>query len=145
MNFQPPLPDHQNGEILGYYIGYKEKDSQSRFIYITKSIDGEFLPEVDIHNLEKFTEYTVHVQAYNQLGRGPPSPDAQVFTLEDGKSLSLFSILSIMSIFLFIFNLEQKLLNVALWSSRLIIEVHLFYLSCMNLFILYLWISMILK
>lgn len=83
ISWMPPLPDHQNGEILGYYIGYKEKDSQSRFIYITKSIDGEFLPEVDIHNLEKFTEYTVHVQAYNQLGRGPPSPDAQVFTLED--------------------------------------------------------------
>lgn len=79
------MPEHQNGDILGYYIGYKEKDSQSRFIYITKSIDGEFLPEVDIHNLEKFTEYTVHVQAYNQMGRGPPSPDAQVFTLEDGK------------------------------------------------------------
>ncbi|XP_062570430.1 cell adhesion molecule DSCAM-like isoform X2 [Saccostrea cucullata] len=83
ISWMPPLPENQNGEIQGYYIGYKERDSQSRFIYITKSIDGEFLPSVDIHNLEKFTEYTVHVQAYNQKGRGPPSPDSQVFTLED--------------------------------------------------------------
>lgn len=91
-NLQPPLPENQNGEIKGYYIGYKERDSQSRFIYITKSISEDFLPEVDIHNLEKFTEYTVHIQAYNQKGRGPPSPDSQVFTLEDGQSSILSSL-----------------------------------------------------
>ena len=61
-----------------------------RFIYITKAVEGEFKPEMDIINLEKFTEYIVHIQAYNDKGRGPLSEDYKVFTLEDG-NLMLFT------------------------------------------------------
>lgn len=40
-----------------------------------------------IHNLKKFTEYTVHVKAYNSKGISPPSEDTTVFTLEDGENI----------------------------------------------------------
>lgn len=85
MLIQPPLLHERNGAIQGYYIGYRQTSSPSRFIYITKAVEGEFLPQLDIHNLEKFTEYTVHIQSYNSKGRGPASMDFNVFTLEDGK------------------------------------------------------------
>ena len=38
-----------------------------------------------IEGLEKFTQYSVHVQAYNEQGAGPKTEDQTVFTLEDGK------------------------------------------------------------
>ncbi|OWF38939.1 Down syndrome cell adhesion molecule [Mizuhopecten yessoensis] len=81
--WMPPKKSERNGVIKGYYIGYKETSSPSRFIYITKAVEGEFEPVLDIHNLEKFTEYTVHIKAYNDMGQGPKSVDYSVFTLED--------------------------------------------------------------
>lgn len=65
-------------------------DSPARFLYIPKVIGKDFKPEHTLHNLEKFTEYSVHIQAYNGKGRGPSSPDYKVFTLEDGKYKSIF-------------------------------------------------------
>ncbi|KAK3107290.1 hypothetical protein FSP39_011199 [Pinctada imbricata] len=83
VTWMPPAPENQNGEIKGYYVGYKETKSPSRYIYLPRDVEGEFLPELVLHNLEKFTEYSVHVQAYNAMGRGPVSTDIKVFTLED--------------------------------------------------------------
>lgn len=83
ITWMPPAAKHINGKILGYYIGYKMTDSPARFLYIPKVIGKDFKPEHTLHNLEKFTEYSVHIQAYNAKGRGPSSPDYKVFTLED--------------------------------------------------------------
>lgn len=81
---QPPADEHKNGLIQGYYIGYKKTSTPARFIYIPKVVGPDFKPEHTLHNLEKFTEYSIHIQAYNKKGRGPSSPDFNVFTLEDG-------------------------------------------------------------
>ena len=89
---QAPARGIRNGHILGYYIGYRETQSPAQFLYITKTTEPVDEEDVillhTIHNLKKFTEYTVHVKAYNSKGISPPSDDMMVFTLEDGEQNS---------------------------------------------------------
>ncbi|XP_074653669.1 cell adhesion molecule Dscam1-like [Tubulanus polymorphus] len=81
--FEPPTVNKRNGIIKGYYIGYKVFNSTRPFMYITKPVDQDFIPEQVINNLEKFTKYEVHVQAFNTKGAGPRSREVGVLTLED--------------------------------------------------------------
>ncbi|KAK7466725.1 hypothetical protein BaRGS_00037167, partial [Batillaria attramentaria] len=87
VQWQAPARGIRNGHILGYYIGYRETQSPAQFLYITKTTEPLESDDVvlmhTIHNLKKFTEYTVHVKAYNSMGISPPSKDMMVFTLED--------------------------------------------------------------
>ena len=53
-------------------------------MYVTKATLDDFKPEVEIRDLDKFTMYSIHVQAYNVKGAGPRSADITVLTLEDG-------------------------------------------------------------
>ena len=46
--------------------------------------DDNFVTEYTVQKLKKFTEYTLHIKAYNAKGIGPQSENIQVFTLEDG-------------------------------------------------------------
>lgn len=41
----------------------------------------------EVGDLNRFTEYSIVVQAYNSRGAGPPSEEAIVRTLEFGKSI----------------------------------------------------------
>ena len=101
--------ENQNGEILGFYIGYKIYNASAPYIYLRKPITelqttqdvfntgdvlSSLLPEylynehrylMVIDGLDKFTQYVVHIQAYNDQGAGPRSDAMVVFTLEDGK------------------------------------------------------------
>ena len=77
--------DEQNGEIRGYYIGYKKYNTTAPYMYFTRAMTEDFAPEAIIENLDKFTRYSVHVQAYNTLGAGPRTVDVDVLTLEDGE------------------------------------------------------------
>ncbi|XP_064651143.1 cell adhesion molecule DSCAM-like isoform X4 [Lineus longissimus] len=81
--WEPPEKDKQNGLIKGYYVGYKQFNSTQPFMYLTKMVDVNFKGEQDINNLEKFTKYEVHVQAFNRKGAGPRSETVGVLTLED--------------------------------------------------------------
>ncbi|XP_070184378.1 cell adhesion molecule DSCAM-like, partial [Littorina saxatilis] len=87
VTWQAPSKGIRNGHIMGYYIGYRETQSSAQFLYITKTTEPVDEEDVilmhTIHNLKKFTEYTVHVKAYNSKGISPPSEDTMVFTLED--------------------------------------------------------------
>ncbi len=79
----------RNGDIQGYYIGHKAFNTTAPYMYLTLLVDKEhnsatYRGEVQIHNLHKFTMYSVHVQAYNSKGAGPRSQDIKVLTLEDG-------------------------------------------------------------
>ena len=59
-------------------------------MYVTKPVTSEMpapLAEV-LDNLEKFTKYSIHVQAYNTQGAGPRSDDVTALTLEDGKGIT---------------------------------------------------------
>ncbi|CAG5122899.1 unnamed protein product, partial [Candidula unifasciata] len=85
---KPPVIGFQNGKILGYYIGYKETQSPAQFIYETHEVQAGAekrgtATEHTISKLKKFTQYTVHVKAYNIKGISPASANVNVFTLED--------------------------------------------------------------
>lgn len=87
----------QNGKILGYYIGYKETQSPAQFIYETHEVQtstdqSSTTTEHTISKLKKFTQYTVHVKAYNVKGISPASANLNVFTLEDGESVALLPV-----------------------------------------------------
>ncbi|XP_046991630.1 Down syndrome cell adhesion molecule-like protein Dscam2 isoform X2 [Schistocerca americana] len=81
--WRPPDKNLQNGDILGYYIGYKISNSSDPFHYKT----FEVIPGMELQNtlneLEKFTEYCILIQAYNRAGAGPHSKEVTATTEED--------------------------------------------------------------
>ncbi|GFU50490.1 down syndrome cell adhesion molecule-like protein Dscam2 [Nephila pilipes] len=82
VSWKPPPKDSWNGELKGYYVGYKSRDSSQPYSY--KSM--EYLPEVQqeffLTNLLKASDYSVVVKAYNSAGSGPPSHELYVRTLD---------------------------------------------------------------
>ncbi|GIY67333.1 titin [Caerostris darwini] len=82
VSWKPPPKDSWNGELKGYYVGYKSRDSNQPYSY--KSM--EYLPEVQqeffLTNLLKASDYSVVVKAYNSAGSGPPSHELYVRTLD---------------------------------------------------------------
>ena len=88
MTLQPPAGQKQNGRILGYYVGFKKFNVSTPYMYITVKMEAgnENEAETLISKLDKFTRYSVHVQAYNIKGASPKSADINVLTLEDGKT-----------------------------------------------------------
>ena len=70
MTFEPPRPEHQNGQILGYYLGYKALDLDEPFLFkeVTeeKSTTNPTAKEVKIVELRRATKYVVIVQAFNR-------------------------------------------------------------------------------
>lgn len=87
--FQPPVNELRNGRIKGYYVGYKLYNSSELHLY--KTVEAKAmknsgqLGECMLHNLRKFTKYSILVQAYNSIGAGPRSDEMVVSTAEDGK------------------------------------------------------------
>ena len=82
----------QHSEIIGYYIGYKLTDQIATYQYKTVlakknkrgTIEEEEMSLV-LKNLEKFSRYSVSIQAYNKIGTGPKNvPEVVTKTLEDG-------------------------------------------------------------
>ncbi|XP_049771836.1 Down syndrome cell adhesion molecule-like protein Dscam2 [Schistocerca cancellata] len=83
VTWKPPEQKFRNGEILGYHIGYRESNSSDEFHYKTfEVIPGTQLQGL-LDSLRKFTEYSVHVQAYNRAGTGPRSTAVAAKTDED--------------------------------------------------------------
>lgn len=86
IRWKPPLRQDWNGEILGYYVGYKLTSSNSSFIYETVNylLDGGETKEhsLDITNLKTYTQYTTVVQSFNKVGAGPMSDEDKQYTAE---------------------------------------------------------------
>ncbi|XP_069693704.1 cell adhesion molecule Dscam1-like [Periplaneta americana] len=84
VTWKPPEKHLLNGEIIGYYIGYRVNDTSEPFHYKTL----EVTPGTDLHivlkSLRKFTEYIILVQSYNRAGAGPRSEEVVITTEEDG-------------------------------------------------------------
>ncbi|XKL60149.1 hypothetical protein PGB90_001165 [Kerria lacca] len=88
VTWAPPQSDLQNGEILGYNVGFREENSASTNFNITKVVsEGENYEEIVLKNLQKYTRYLVIIQAFNQMGEGPFSEPVAAQTLEDVPSL----------------------------------------------------------
>lgn len=64
----------------------EEKDASptQSFNFKTVEVRSHFGGETLLQNLNKFTPYSIVVQAYTSQGSGPPSKDIVIVTLEDG-------------------------------------------------------------
>lgn len=80
-NMQPSSKG-SNGLILGYHVGLRRETGaqQEPFIFYSFKV----IPFCVLENLDKFTEYSVVVQAFNSKGVSPRSNIVKVRTLEDG-------------------------------------------------------------
>ncbi|XP_076342776.1 cell adhesion molecule Dscam1-like isoform X2 [Tachypleus tridentatus] len=85
-----PKESVQDGVIQGYYVGYKKTNSSESYQYKTveaKSREGGRIKCV-LQGLEKFTFYTIVIQAFNDKGAGPRSDPITGRTQEDVPTLS---------------------------------------------------------
>lgn len=91
LTWDAPDKSEWNGNLLGYYVSYKTAVSTEEvaptqgFNVKTIEIRSHFGGEALLENLNKYTQYSILVQAYTSQGSGPPSKEIQISTLEDGK------------------------------------------------------------
>ncbi|XP_048510955.1 Down syndrome cell adhesion molecule-like protein Dscam2 isoform X2 [Athalia rosae] len=86
ITWQPPDRSLWNGELLGYTIGYRNLGNDEKSVNITRvgimgNGDGSY--DYRLTGLEKYTQYSVVVKAYNSKGDGPGSDPIVAQTLED--------------------------------------------------------------
>ncbi|XP_026315579.1 Down syndrome cell adhesion molecule-like protein Dscam2 isoform X12 [Hyposmocoma kahamanoa] len=88
VTWKPPPPKDWNGELQGYYVGYKLASSNKSFVFETVDISKESGKEhhLDILNLKTYTQYSVVVQAFNKMGSGPVSTEVKAYTAEGAPS-----------------------------------------------------------
>ncbi|XP_076374925.1 Down syndrome cell adhesion molecule 1 isoform X16 [Megalopta genalis] len=84
VTWKPPSREDWNGEILGYYVGYKLSSSDKLYTYETVDFSMEDGKEhhLQITNLKTYTQYSVVVQAFNKVGSGPMSEVRREHTAE---------------------------------------------------------------
>ncbi|XP_014244427.1 Down syndrome cell adhesion molecule-like protein Dscam2 isoform X3 [Cimex lectularius] len=84
VTWSPPERDSWNGEIQGYYVGYKLSDSDKPYLFETVEFSKEEGKQhhLMISNLKTYTQYSVVVQAFNKLGAGPMSEETKQYTAE---------------------------------------------------------------
>ncbi|XP_034229993.1 Down syndrome cell adhesion molecule-like protein Dscam2 isoform X12 [Thrips palmi] len=82
--WKPPEREEWNGEILGYYVGYKLATSDKKYIFETVEFSKEEGKEhhLVINNLKTYTQYSVVIQAFNKVGAGPMSEEVRQYTAE---------------------------------------------------------------
>ncbi|XP_022655323.1 Down syndrome cell adhesion molecule-like protein Dscam2 isoform X7 [Varroa destructor] len=80
VSWKAPQKDTWNGDIEGYYIGFKPKNSNGSTSYKKVEQKNNITHEYILQGLNKGTEYEITVQAYNHAGSGPISPQRLVMT-----------------------------------------------------------------
>lgn len=95
LTWRPPERDLWNGELLGYKIGFQKatnnagnfvgKDSTSQMYNFTRVglSGGDGVNDFRLVNLDKYSMYSITVQAFNSKGDGPACEPVQARTLED--------------------------------------------------------------
>ncbi|XP_075751455.1 cell adhesion molecule Dscam1 isoform X2 [Rhipicephalus microplus] len=83
ISWKAPPREHWNGHLLGYYIGYRPRDTESQFSYrrveaSANNASHEYL----LGGLQRGTEYTLVLKAYNGAGSGPASQEKTVRTMD---------------------------------------------------------------
>ncbi|XP_047520331.1 Down syndrome cell adhesion molecule-like protein Dscam2 isoform X18 [Pieris napi] len=88
VTWKPPPPQDWNGELQGYYVGYKLASSNKSFVFETVDISKESGKEhhLDILNLKTYTQYAIVVQVFNKMGSGPVSNEVRAYTAEGAPS-----------------------------------------------------------
>ncbi|XP_053593559.1 cell adhesion molecule Dscam2 isoform X25 [Microplitis demolitor] len=84
VTWKPPPREDWNGEILGYYVGYRLSTSEKPYMFETVEFSKEDGKEhhLQIMNLKTYTQYSVVVQAFNKVGSGPMSEERRQHTAE---------------------------------------------------------------
>ena len=80
-----PPENARHGDITGFKLFYKKKDSVGSPYNVTINGGGNHIE--DITELAKYTEYEFQVLAYTSVGDGPKSSVKSERTKEDGKNL----------------------------------------------------------
>ncbi|RZF37300.1 hypothetical protein LSTR_LSTR005632 [Laodelphax striatellus] len=80
-----PLKHLCNGDILGYYVGYRLHNANraTGFNFTTVPPSSNDANVAILSNLKKYRSYAIVVQAYNEKGPGPMSNEIIAQTLED--------------------------------------------------------------
>lgn len=79
---QPPKHIESFGSVTGYYVGYKQINSDRPVTFKTVDSHTHSKLEVVVTNLKRSTAYAFSVQAFNSKGAGPTSADVVVKTLD---------------------------------------------------------------
>lgn len=84
VTWKAPPRSEWNGEILGYYVGYKLSNSNGSYYFedVKYSIEEGKEYQFELSNLKTYTQYSVVVQAFNKIGPGPMSEDEKQYTAE---------------------------------------------------------------
>ncbi|KAL1383367.1 hypothetical protein pipiens_013159 [Culex pipiens pipiens] len=86
VSWKAPPRAEWNGDILGYYVGFKQTSHNSSYIYetVNYSLEGGEGKEhsLEINNLKTYTQYSIVIQAFNKVGAGPMSEEEKQYTAE---------------------------------------------------------------
>ncbi|RWS22942.1 Down syndrome cell adhesion molecule-like protein 1, partial [Leptotrombidium deliense] len=86
VSWKAPPKDQWNGDLEGYYIGYKAVGSNQPFSFrsevSTPNKDSTYKYEFFLTNLLKATSYDIVLKAFNSAGSGPQSHEMRVKTLD---------------------------------------------------------------
>nr|XP_029721390.1 LOW QUALITY PROTEIN: Down syndrome cell adhesion molecule-like protein Dscam2 [Aedes albopictus] len=86
VSWKAPPRAEWNGDILGYYVGFKQTSQNSSYIYETVNYSLEAAKgkehSLEINNLKTYTQYSIVIQAFNKVGAGPMSEEEKQYTAE---------------------------------------------------------------
>ena len=82
-SWQLPPENARHGNITGFKLFYKEKDSAVSLTVLTYN---DVTLTRDVTGLDKYTEYEFEVLAFTSAGDGPKSAVVVERTKEDGKN-----------------------------------------------------------
>lgn len=84
VTWKAPQRNEWNGEILGYYVGYKLSSANTSYYFeeVKYSMEEGKEYSLELTNLKTYTQYSVMIQAYNKVGAGPMSDEEKQYTAE---------------------------------------------------------------
>nr|XP_040238674.2 Down syndrome cell adhesion molecule-like protein Dscam2 isoform X6 [Anopheles coluzzii] len=86
VSWKAPPRAEWNGDILGYYVGYKQTSLNTLYVYETVNYSPEGGEgkehSLEINNLKTYTQYSIVIQAFNKVGAGPMSDEEKQYTAE---------------------------------------------------------------
>ena len=84
-SWQLPPENARHGNITGFKLFYRKKDSVASPLHLTINDGGNHTEAVT--GLAEYTEYEFQVLAFTSVGDGPKSSIKYETTMEDGKKL----------------------------------------------------------
>lgn len=84
VTWKAPVRSEWNGEILGYYVGYRLGSTNATYLFedVKYSMEEGKEYNLELTNLKTYTQYSVVIQAYNKVGAGPLSDPENQYTAE---------------------------------------------------------------